>query len=68
MHEIHEECRVFGIFAPETQNVASTAYYALFALQHRGQESAGIVVNNDGVFNAYKGAGLVNDIFTPGVM
>lgn len=68
MHEIHEECGVFGIFAPETQNVASTAYYALFALQHRGQESAGIVVNNDGVFNAYKDVGLVNDIFTPDVM
>ena len=68
MHEIHEECGVFGIFAPEMQNVASTAYYALFALQHRGQESAGIVVNNDGVFNAYKDVGLVNDIFTPDVM
>lgn len=61
---IHEECGVFGIFAPQTQNVASTAYYGLFALQHRGQESAGIVVNSDGVFNAYKDAGLVNDVFT----
>ena len=61
---IHEECGVFGIFAPETQAVASTAYYALFALQHRGQESAGIVVNRDGVFNSYKDSGLVNDVFT----
>lgn len=61
---IHEECGVFGIFAPQKQNVASTAYYGLFALQHRGQESAGIVVNSDGVFNAYKDAGLVNDVFT----
>ena len=67
-HEIHEECGVFGIFAPEAQKVASTAYYALFALQHRGQESAGIVVNNDGVFNAYKDVGLVNDIFTSDVL
>ena len=67
-HEIHEECGVFGIFAPEEQNVASTAYYALFALQHRGQESAGIVVNNDGVFNSYKDVGLVNDIFTSDVL
>lgn len=65
---IHEECGVFGIFAPEKQNVASTAYYALFALQHRGQESAGIVVNDDGVFTTYKDVGLVNDIFTPEVM
>mgnify|MGYP002581952725 CR=1 FL=1 len=67
-HEIHEECGVFGIFAPEAQNVASTAYYALFALQHRGQESAGIVVNNDGVFSSYKDVGLVNDIFTSDVL
>ena len=67
-HEVHEECGVFGIFAPEAQNVASTAYYALFALQHRGQESAGIVVNNDGVFSSYKDVGLVNDVFTPDVL
>lgn len=67
-NHIHEECGVFGIFAPEKQNVASTAYYALFALQHRGQESAGIVVNDDGVFTAHKDAGLVNDVFTPEVM
>lgn len=65
---IHEECGVFGIFAPEKQNVASTAYYALFALQHRGQESAGIVVNDDGVFTTHKDVGLVNDVFTPEVM
>ncbi len=64
MAEIHEECGVFGIFAPARQDVASTCYYALFALQHRGQESAGIVVNDDGVFRTYKDAGLVNDVFT----
>ena len=61
---IHEECGVFGIFAPDRQDVASTAYYALFALQHRGQESAGIVVNDDGVFSAHKDVGLVNDVFS----
>lgn len=65
---IHEECGVFGIYAPEKQEVSSTAYYALFALQHRGQESAGIVVNDDGVFTAYKDVGLVNDIFTADVL
>lgn len=65
---IHEECGVFGIFSTEKQEVASTAYYALFALQHRGQESAGIVVNNDGVFKTHKDVGLVNDIFTGDVM
>ncbi len=63
MSDLHEECGVFGIFAPKVQDVASTAYYALFALQHRGQESAGIVVNNDGVFRSYKDSGLVNDVF-----
>ncbi len=65
---IHEECGVFGIFAPETQDVAATAYYGLFALQHRGQESAGIVVNRDGVFSSYKDSGLVNDVFTKDIL
>ena len=65
---VHEECGVFGIFAPEPQAVASTAYYALFALQHRGQESCGIVVNRDGVFSSYKDVGLVNDVFTAEIL
>lgn len=65
---IHEECGVFGIYSPETNPVASTAYYALFALQHRGQESAGIVVNHDGVFKSYKDSGLVNDVFTAEIL
>ena len=51
---IHEECGVFGVYTPETADVASLAYYALYALQHRGQESAGIAVNDDGVFTAYR--------------
>ena len=62
---LHEECGVFGVFAKEKTNVAATTYYGLFALQHRGQESCGIVVNDDGVFNFYKDTGLVNDVFTP---
>ena len=49
---LHEECGVFGVFAKEKTNVAATTYYGLFALQHRGQESCGIVVNDDGVFNS----------------
>lgn len=61
---IHEECGVFGIYSEETADVASAAYYALFALQHRGQESCGIAVNDDGVINCYKDAGLVNDVFS----
>ncbi len=64
MRKINEECGVFGIFAPEKTDVASSTYYGLFALQHRGQESCGIVVNDDGVFTSYKDSGLVNDVFT----
>lgn len=65
---IHEECGVFGVFAGAAENVAGTVYYGLFALQHRGQESCGIVVNDDGVFTSYKDLGIVNDVFTPGVL
>lgn len=61
---IHEECGVFGIFENRTAPVAETAYLALFALQHRGQEACGIAVNDDGVFSHYKGAGLVFDVFS----
>lgn len=61
---IHEECGVFGVFAPKTEDVASLCYYGLFALQHRGQESAGIVVNDDGVFTYRKDTGLVSEIFS----
>ena len=55
---------VFGIIGKERANVASCVYYGLYALQHRGQESAGIVVNDDGVFTTHKDSGLVNDVFT----
>ncbi len=65
---IHEECGVFGIISPERSGVAQTTYYGLFALQHRGQESCGIVVNDDGVFSSYKDVGLVNDVFTRSVL
>lgn len=66
--KLHEECGVFGIYAPHTTNVAASVYYGLFALQHRGQEGCGIVVNDDGIFNGYKDLGLVNDVFTPEIM
>ena len=54
---------VFGIIGEERANVASSVYYGLYALQHRGQESAGIVVNDDGIFTTHKDSGLVNDVF-----
>lgn len=59
---------VFGIFGTETADVAASVYYGLYALQHRGQASSGIVVNDDGVFHAYKDSGLVNEVFTPNVL
>ncbi len=64
MSGIHEECGVFGVYSPDSYDVARMTYYGLFALQHRGQESCGIVVNDDGVFQSYKDIGLVNDVFT----
>ena len=54
---------VFGIFGLKTENVASSAYYGLYALQHRGQGSCGIVVNDDGVFKSFRDSGLVNEVF-----
>ena len=61
---IHEECGLFGIYdaSPEA-NVAMSTYFALYALQHRGQESCGIAVNDDGVITAYKDVGLAHEVF-----
>ena len=61
---IHEECGVFGVLAPQPADVGRLTYYGLYALQHRGQESCGIVVNDDGVFASYKDLGLVGDVFS----
>ena len=68
MSNLHEECGVFGIYCPTRRAVASTTYYALFALQHRGQQSCGIAVNDGGQFHAYKDSGLVSEVMTPRVM
>ena len=59
---------VFGIIGNKTADVASSTYYGLYAIQHRGQESCGIVVNDDGLFRVHKDVGLVNDVFTPSAM
>lgn len=64
MQKVREECGVFGIYSPERGEVAASTYYGLFALQHRGQESCGIVVCDDGIFSAHKDVGLVEDVFT----
>jgi len=60
----HEECGVFGVYSPETSDVAADVYYGLYALQHRGQESCGITLNDSGAFRAHKDVGLVNEVFT----
>ena len=61
--KLHEECGVFGVFAKDPEPVAEMSYYGLYALQHRGQEGCGIVVNDDGVFVSHKDIGLVSDVF-----
>lgn len=68
MNEIHEECGLFGIALKKKKKIAYDAYYALYALQHRGQEGAGIAISNDGVISLHKDAGLVNEVFTPQVL
>ncbi len=69
MSHIHEECGVFGLYCTDPQrSAAATVYSALFALQHRGQESAGMAINDDGVITSHKDVGLVSEVFTPQVM
>ena len=65
---IHEECGVFGVFSQQPADVAGITYYGLYSLQHRGQESCGIVVSDDGLFTSYKDLGLVGEVFTPAVL
>lgn len=61
---VHEECGVFGVYSEQETDVAGICYYGLYALQHRGQESCGIVVNEDGLFHSHKDLGLVHEVFT----
>jgi amidophosphoribosyltransferase len=63
-----DECGVFGIFSKENLDVSSITYYGLYALQHRGQESAGIVVSDGKELNGHKNMGLVSDIFNQKVL
>ncbi|MBP5349312.1 MAG: amidophosphoribosyltransferase [Clostridia bacterium] len=65
---LHEECGVFGVYADHPTDVAHLCYYGLYALQHRGQESCGIVVNDDGLFVSHKDLGTVAEVFTADVL
>ena len=70
--KLHEECGVFGIYAPEGENVAEDIYFGLVALQHRGQESAGMSVSDTtGTMEnivTHKDMGLVSEVFTKEIL
>ena len=61
--EMKEACGVFGIYNFKGDNPAKSVYYGLFALQHRGQESAGIAASDGEDVKHYKGMGLINQVF-----
>lgn len=65
---LHEECGVFGIYGDGALAPAYAAYNGLLALQHRGQESCGIAVNDRGVISYHKDMGLVTEVFSGGVL
>ena len=64
--KMHEECGVFGIYS-HNDDVALNTYWGLYALQHRGQESCGIVATDGTHMEGKKGMGLVADVFKGGV-
>lgn len=67
-HEIHDECGVFGVRLPREGDVAHMTYCGLTALQHRGQEAAGIAVNRDRTIYCHKDLGLVHEVFDRGAL
>ena len=65
---LHEECGVFGIYGDLETPPAQAVYYGLYALQHRGQESCGIAVSDQGVLSVHRAMGLVSEVFDEGVL
>lgn len=63
--KLNEECGVFGVYNTKAEDTSQLIYYGLFALQHRGQESAGIAVSDGEQVNYYKDEGLVQEVFDP---
>jgi len=61
--KLKEECGIIGIYDKGNMEIENLTYYGLIALQHRGQESAGIAVNKDGIITCYKDMGLVSEVF-----
>ena len=68
LDKLKEECGVIGIYAPGSDQLSRLAYFGLHALQHRGQESAGIAVNKDARIHYYKEMGLVQEVFSDTVI
>ncbi len=66
MDKLREACGVVGIYSTEPQDIGFLLYVGLIALQHRGQESAGIITVDNGEFNVKKGQGLVQEVFADG--
>ena len=66
LDKLHEECGVFGIYSHK-DDVALNTYWGLYALQHRGQESTGIVTTDGSNMQVKKGMGLVSDVYKDGV-
>ena len=64
----HEECGVFGVSTPHGEGIAQLVFFGLFALQHRGQEAAGIAVSDGSRVRMHKDSGLVTNVFTPAAM
>lgn len=63
--KMEEECGIFGVYSGKIRDdIMGLGYYGLFALQHRGQESAGLTVSNMGNLETIKGMGLVSEVFT----
>src|ERR1700676_1269931 len=64
---VHEACGVTGIYAPG-EDVARLAYFALYALQHRGQESAGIAVSDGRGIDSHRQMGLITGSFDEAIL
>ncbi len=68
MDKLQEECGVFGVYDQNGYDVAELTYFGIYALQHRGQESAGIAVNDNGKIFYHKEMGLVSEVFNDVVL
>ncbi len=68
-NKLKEECGIFGIYSEnKDENVAYYTCLGLSSLQHRGEESCGIAINDGGIISYHKDVGLVSDVFNQGVV